>query len=174
MGLYSKAQKLIDLRSGQRSPFLDLTSEETSPSQPKERTIHDPVKINSLVEKISAQVEPQSSFDIICMSLDDFIAGLDPSPTTAQRRSLNGEIKNHINSIIENIAHAHFFDGSYVIIVIPIADSIDSELFVHQIFISLKKAFHGKADMQVSVLHAIMKNNPNDGTDVRNLVEQIV
>lgn len=178
MGLYSKAQKLIDLEREHGNPSGGFDNEsvdgKTGPALQNDNREYDAEDVALLVKKVITATDREAQFHLVSLYLDDLIAGIDGKVRGNTPDPIHEAINLHITRCVKDIAHSFMIGGSLIVLVVHPSDPIDPELFVHQIFLSLKKAFSLKNDQQYTILRAHVRQYPGDGTDIGKLIEAIV
>jgi hypothetical protein len=173
MGLYAKARKLIEAR--EKESFVTRPIINFSSSEDRENV---PVRFESLVEPLVKQIESEidleSRFFVIGISLAKIIEGISLSSPKAGKNRVSAELLAYIAQSSSNIAHAYQFAEDRVVLVVQSPDSIDLELLVHQIYNGLRISFAGCPDDDCTIFESKARIFPQDGNDVRMLIRAVI
>jgi hypothetical protein len=173
MGLYAKARKIISAQEKDEqimSPVIDY-----SPRAEQEHgsALPDAI-IDPLITQIKSDIDQDSRFIILKLSIGKIIDGIRQSAPDSAKENIASEIFSFVKKATSYIAHPYRVTNDNLLLVVQTADSVDLELLVHQIYVSLSNSFVGFPDENCLIFNSKARIYPQDGNDVRKLVCDII
>jgi hypothetical protein len=146
-----------------------------SPRSEKEKnTSYNDASLSSLVRQISVKIDQDSRFIIIGMSLGKVIEGIRNAAPDAKKNGVSIEVVSFINKSVSNIAHPFNLSDDKIILVLQTLDTIDLELFVHQLYNSIRNFFVGCPGDNCSIMKSRARIFPQDGNDMMKLLQEVL
>jgi hypothetical protein len=173
MGLYSNARKLLHSREKQKEThtrIIDYSPGSGNNGNPA----YDDSSLVPIVEQITAQIDPESRFSIVSVSLGKIIEGIRNAAPESKKNGMAAEVVGFIIKAASHVAHPFQISEDTMIIVFQSIESIDMELFIHQLYNSLKNYFAGCPVDGCSIMKSRARIFPQDGSDMTKLLREVL
>ncbi len=173
MGLYSNARKLERAREKERETHSSII--DYSPRDPG--SIPAPVPDSVLVtlaQRISSQIDLDSRFTIVSVSINKVIDCIRKAAPETKKNDVPKEVVSFIMRSASDIGHPFYVSDDAMVVVFQSAESVDMELFVHQLYNSLRNYFAGCPADGSSVLKSRARTYPTDGGDMARLLQEVL
>jgi hypothetical protein len=173
MGLYAKARKFISSQETEgdiASSFIDFSPVSDQENEPA----HINIVSDALIARISKDIDQDSRFIIIGISLEKIIEGISLASTGSKQDKIASDVFTYITKSASYIAHPYQVTKDKIVLLVQTQDSVDLEMLVHQIYNSLRSSFVGCPGENCSIFNSKARIFPQDGNDVRKLIACVI